>query len=63
MRASQIDGRIHDTLQIWAAGRTGRWGGRGIQLQNLMRPTIKNPEEIADWLHDGEIDLVRAIFG
>lgn len=38
-RAS-ADGRIRNTLQYYAA-HTGRWGGRGIQLQNLPRPKLK----------------------
>lgn len=32
-----LDGRARDNLMYMAA-RTGRWGGRGIQLQNLVRP-------------------------
>lgn len=60
---SAIDGRVHNTLQFCAAGRTGRWGGRGLQLQNLMRPTIPNPEQVADLLHDGYSDLVEVLYG
>jgi DNA polymerase len=62
-RNTQIDERIYDTLQIWGAGRTGRWSGRGFQLQNQLRPTIKDPEQVADWLHDGRTELIKAIFG
>lgn len=36
-----VDGRIRGTLQYHAAVRTGRWGGRGIQPQNLPRPVVK----------------------
>lgn len=35
------DGRLRGTLQFCAAARTGRWGGRVFQPQNLMRPTLK----------------------
>lgn len=31
------DGRLRDVLQYYAA-HTGRWGGKGMQLQNLPRP-------------------------
>lgn len=34
------DGRTRETLMYHAAG-TGRWGGKGIQLQNLPRPTME----------------------
>jgi DNA polymerase bacteriophage-type len=37
------DGRVRNTLQYYGAG-TGRWAGRGIQLQNLPRNTIKQEQ-------------------
>jgi DNA polymerase len=40
--------RILETLQIYGASRTGRWAGRGLQLQNLKRPLMKAPEFWAD---------------
>ncbi len=39
LRASK-DGRVRNTAQYHGA-HTGRWAGRGIQLQNLKRPNIK----------------------
>ena len=35
------DGRVRNTLQFCGANRTGRWAGRGVQPQNLPRPTLK----------------------
>ena len=37
------DGRLRGTLQFCGASRTGRWGGRLFQPQNLPRPTLKQP--------------------
>ena len=37
------DGRLRGTLQFCGAARTGRWGGRLFQPQNLPRPTLKQP--------------------
>jgi DNA polymerase len=31
------DGRVRNQLQFYGAGRTGRWAGRLIQIQNLVR--------------------------
>lgn len=45
-----VDGRVHGTLQAWGASRTGRWAGRGLQLQNLKRPTVGDPDQAADIL-------------
>lgn len=43
--------RVHDTLQAWGAQRTGRWAGRGLQLQNLKR-TPKNLDDLVELLVD-----------
>jgi DNA polymerase bacteriophage-type len=34
---TEVNGKIYGTLQYYAANRTGRWGGRGAQPQNLKR--------------------------
>ena len=34
---TEVGGRLYGTLQFAAANRTGRWGGRIFQPQNLMR--------------------------
>lgn len=39
-----VGGRLYGTLQFAGASRTGRWGGRGFQPQNMQRPTHKFPE-------------------
>ena len=36
------DGRVHNILQFYGAGRTGRWAGRLVQVQNL--PQNKLPD-------------------
>jgi DNA polymerase len=41
VNATSPDGRLRGTLQFCGAARTGRWGGRLFQPQNLPRPTLK----------------------
>lgn len=43
--ATSLDGRVRGLLQFAGAMRTARWGGRTVQPQNFMRPTLK-PYEI-----------------
>lgn len=38
------DGRLRGTLQFCGAARTGRWGGRLFQPQNLPRPSLPQSE-------------------
>lgn len=47
MRASEHDQRARDTLLYHGAG-TGRWSGRGIQLQNIPSGKIKNMVDSVD---------------
>jgi len=44
LQATSSDGRLRGTLQFCGATRTGRWGGRLFQPQNLPRPTLKQSE-------------------
>ncbi|MES3001352.1 MAG: hypothetical protein V4787_11730 [Pseudomonadota bacterium] len=34
----EFEGRLYFQFQFCGAGRTARWAGRGVQLQNLARP-------------------------
>ena len=43
------DNRARNTMQYHAAS-TGRWGGRGIQVQNLPRPTL--PQKEIDYIFE-----------
>jgi DNA polymerase len=38
------DNRVRGCFQFYGAASTGRWAGRRIQLQNIPRPSIKQPE-------------------
>ena len=42
LNATSRDGRLRGTLQFCGASRTGRWGGRLFQPQNLPRPTMED---------------------
>lgn len=38
------DGRVRGLLQFYGAGRTGRWAGRIVQVQNLTKNYVKDIE-------------------
>jgi DNA polymerase bacteriophage-type len=62
-RASQ-DGRVRNLHQYHGAN-TGRWAGRGIQIQNLprTRPDM-HPEDVADAIaHLGDRDYLDLMYG
>lgn len=64
-----MDGRIRGLLQFYGANRTGRYSGRGVQIQNLKR-TIKGDLEVAkaavvkgvaELLYDDVPDLISKL--
>lgn len=55
------DGRIRGTL-LYHGATTGRWSGRGIQVQNLPRGTIKDVDSCIDLLLENDYALFRAIY-
>lgn len=55
LKRRQADGRMRGNLQYWGAG-TGRWAGRGAQLQNLPRqPEGFNQDAAIDVLMRGSL--------
>lgn len=61
MKGCSADGRLRGTLQFCGAARSGRWGGRLFQPQNLPRPTMK-ADEIEDAIAAMIMDIVELLF-
>jgi len=63
------DGRVRDLLQFYGANRTGRFSGRGIQIQNLKKTihgdlaTAKQAvvKGLAELLYDDVTDLISRL--
>lgn len=56
------DGRVHEVL-VYHKAHTGRWGGAGIQVQNLPRPTLdEDPEFLVQLLKTGSLEEVEFWF-
>lgn len=57
------DGRVRGLLQFYGAGRTGRWAGRLVQVQNLPR-TYMEPLELArDLVKGRKFAALKLIYG
>lgn len=52
------DGRIRGLFQFYGANRTGRFAGRGVQLQNLKRTPKKGIETAREAVRKGLADLL-----
>ena len=55
------DGRLHGMFLYHGAG-TGRWASLGVQLQNLFRPVIDDPDVAIDCFATRDLDWLRALY-
>jgi len=60
------DGCVHGFLKYHIA-RTGRWGGRGIQIQNFAKPPQSLPKkidwgEVAELIKDRDIETIEWLY-
>lgn len=55
------DGKIRGQRQFYG-GHTGRWSGRGVQLDNLMRPTMKPVDEVVMMVRHGQSWLLESAY-
>lgn len=56
------DGRIRGTLQYYGAGRTGRWAGRLLQVQNLPQNHLKQIDLVRDIVRQGDLRGLELVF-
>ncbi len=57
-----VDGRAHGLLQFYGAGRTGRWAGRLIQVQNLPRNYMPDLDLARAFLTAGDHDILELLY-
>ena len=62
-RFTCADGRAHGLFQFNGANRTGRYSGRGIQLQNLPQNHIATLDEARSLLKSGEFEMLDLLYG
>ena len=57
------DGRIHGTLQFYGANRSGRWGGKGVQVHNLARNSLVDLDLAREITAAGDFDELQTLYG
>lgn len=57
------DGRIRGLMQFYGANRTGRWAGRGVQIQNLTKHHVRTVDEARNLIKTGNVDAVKMLYG
>ena len=59
------DGRIHGAIKYHIA-KTGRWAGRGLQIQNFVRPNLPKWTDylfLSELIRSKESQLIEIIYG
>lgn len=57
------DGRVRGLLQFYGAGRSGRWAGRLVQVQNLPRTYLEPLDLARELVKACKPDSLRLIYG
>ena len=56
------DDRIRGLLQYYGAGRTGRWAGRLVQVQNLPQNHLDDIGEIRELVRQRDLETLETMF-
>ena len=57
-----MDNRIK-SIAMYHAASTGRFGGKGIQPQNLPRGTFSDVDNCIDTINQGDLELLEMLYG
>lgn len=56
------DSRVRGLLQYYGAGRTGRWAGRRVQLQNLTQNHLEQIDLVRELVRDRDLETLELLF-
>lgn len=56
------DNRARGCFMFYGANRSGRWAGRGIQLQNLPQNHMSDLEEARNLVRDGNLEALELLY-
>lgn len=57
------DNRVRGLLQFYGAGRTGRWAGRLVQVQNLPGNKMSDLDMARSLVRSGDYETVEMLYG
>jgi len=57
------DGRIRGLAQFYGANRTGRWAGRGVQMQNLPQNHLRDLDLARQVVRENDLEMLEILFG
>lgn len=62
LAAACADNRVRGLLQYYGAGRTGRWAGRLVQVQNLPQNHLDDIDKVREIVRERDLDTLELLF-
>lgn len=62
LNAAGVDDRVRGLLQYYGAGRTGRWAGRLVQVQNLPQNHLDDIADVRELVRAADLDTLEFCF-
>lgn len=62
LAAACADNRVRGLLQYYGAGRTGRWAGRLVQVQNLPQNHLDDIDKVRELVRARDLDTLELLF-
>jgi DNA polymerase len=62
VNAAGTDNRVRGITQYYGAGRTGRWAGRLVQLQNLPQNHLDEIHEVREIVRARDLDTLEMLY-
>jgi DNA polymerase len=62
VNAAGADDRVRGITQYYGAGRTGRWAGRLVQLQNLPQNHLDGIDEVREIVRAQDLELLEMLY-
>ena len=62
VNAAGADGRVRGITQYYGAGRTGRWAGRLVQLQNLPQNHLDGIGTVREIVRANDLDTLELLY-
>lgn len=56
------DDRVRGLLQYYGAGRTGRWAGRLVQVQNLPQNHLDHIDRVREVVRDRDLETLELVY-
>lgn len=56
------DDRFRGGFQFYGANHTGRWSGRGLQLQNLAKNSMATLDIAREFLREGNLEALEVVY-